>query len=163
MILFYSFALQASLDLGTDRFSFGFGGTGKKSNNKNFDDYGEAFGKSDVIGCCLDLDQFQIFFLKNGVNLGQAFSIPVPLRSEIFYPAVVLKNAEMQFNFGDEKFKHNPPNGFTPISQTPANNFKVNSIGSIPADQEKPKHLPNAPYAIIIEVNQLNLVSQLFD
>lgn len=30
---------QANLDLGTDRFGYGFGGTGKKQ----FDDYGEAF------------------------------------------------------------------------------------------------------------------------
>ncbi|PSN32349.1 ATP-dependent RNA helicase Ddx1 [Blattella germanica] len=38
---------QANLDLGTDRFGFGFGGTGKKSNNKQFDNYGEAFGMHD--------------------------------------------------------------------------------------------------------------------
>ena len=31
---------QASLDLGTCRFGFGFGGTGKKSNNKQFDCHG---------------------------------------------------------------------------------------------------------------------------
>ncbi|KAF4801092.1 ATP-dependent RNA helicase DDX1 [Turdus rufiventris] len=33
--------MQASLDLGTDKFGFGFGGTGKKSHNKQFDSYGE--------------------------------------------------------------------------------------------------------------------------
>ncbi|KAG9494613.1 hypothetical protein GDO78_002121 [Eleutherodactylus coqui] len=33
--------LQACLDLGTDKFGFGFGGTGKKSHNKQFDNYGE--------------------------------------------------------------------------------------------------------------------------
>lgn len=36
--------------MGTDRLGFGFGGTGKKSNNKQFDDYGSAYGKNDVIG-----------------------------------------------------------------------------------------------------------------
>lgn len=41
---------QARLDLGTDRLGFGFGGTGKKSNAKQFDDYGSAYGKNDVIG-----------------------------------------------------------------------------------------------------------------
>lgn len=41
---------QARLDLGTDRLGFGFGGTGKKSNAKNFDDYGTAYGMNDVIG-----------------------------------------------------------------------------------------------------------------
>lgn len=34
----------ASLDLGTDRHSFGFGGTGKKSHNRSFDSYGEVSG-----------------------------------------------------------------------------------------------------------------------
>lgn len=38
------------MDLGTDRLGFGFGGTGKKSNAKQFDDYGTAYGKNDVIG-----------------------------------------------------------------------------------------------------------------
>ena len=32
--------VDAALDLGTDRLGFGFGGTGKKSNNKQFDNYG---------------------------------------------------------------------------------------------------------------------------
>lgn len=27
---------------GTDKYGFGFGGTGKKSNNKQFDSYGEV-------------------------------------------------------------------------------------------------------------------------
>lgn len=35
----------ARLDLGTDRFGFGFGGTGKKSNNRQFDDYGEVYAE----------------------------------------------------------------------------------------------------------------------
>ena len=33
---------KARLDLGTDREGFGFGGTGKKSNSKQFDSYGEV-------------------------------------------------------------------------------------------------------------------------
>lgn len=33
---------QAKLDLGTDKFGFGFGGTGKKSWGKQFDTYGEV-------------------------------------------------------------------------------------------------------------------------
>lgn len=34
--------LKASLDLGTDRQGFGYGGTGKKSFGKQFDNYGEV-------------------------------------------------------------------------------------------------------------------------
>lgn len=43
-------------DLGTDKHSFGFGGTGKKSHAKKFSDYGEPYGLHDVIGCLLDCE-----------------------------------------------------------------------------------------------------------
>lgn len=33
---------QASRDLGTDKFGYGFGGTGKKSWNRQFETYGEV-------------------------------------------------------------------------------------------------------------------------
>ncbi|KAF7494753.1 ATP-dependent RNA helicase Ddx1 [Sarcoptes scabiei] len=36
---------NASRELGTDKFSWGYGGTAKKSNSRNFDDYGEKFGE----------------------------------------------------------------------------------------------------------------------
>lgn len=143
----FNFLLKASLDLGTDRFGFGFGGTGKKSNNRNFDDYGEPFGKCDVIGCCLNLDDMEVRFCKNGVDLGSAFKLPASLKSTAFFPAVVLKNAEMQFNFGDEKFKHEPPSGYIPICQ--ANRAENNSVKGQGSKQQK--ILPNAPQAIILE------------
>lgn len=79
------------MDLGTDRFGFGFGGTGKKSNAKQFDNYGEPFGMHDVIGCYLDLESLQVKFSKNGKDLGLAFTIPKQLQDSAFFPAVVLK------------------------------------------------------------------------
>ncbi|CAB1349368.1 unnamed protein product, partial [Coregonus sp. 'balchen'] len=36
---------------GEEAFSFGYGGTGKKSSDCKFEDYGEKFGENDVIGC----------------------------------------------------------------------------------------------------------------
>lgn len=36
---------------GEEPFSYGYGGTGKKSTTCKFEDYGEKFGESDVIGC----------------------------------------------------------------------------------------------------------------
>jgi len=79
------------LDLGTDRFGFGFGGTGKKSNNKQFDDYGNSFGLNDVIGCALDLDNRVVSFYKNGQDLGKAFDIPPAFANKGLFPAVALK------------------------------------------------------------------------
>ena len=142
---------QASLDLGTCRFGFGFGGTGKKSNNKQFDTYGEPFGKSDVIGCLLDLDDLKIYYTKNGVDLGQAFSINPQMKSHQFFPAVVLKNAEMDFNFGDSQFKHPPKtDGVVALTEAdPAN--VVENVKTGEGTVQERKKISNAPQAIIIE------------
>ncbi|XP_016974727.1 ATP-dependent RNA helicase Ddx1 [Drosophila rhopaloa] len=142
---------QANLDLGTCRMGFGFGGTGKKSNNRQFDDYGEAFGKADVIGCLLDLQRLEVSFSKNGQNLGVAFRLPENLAKETFYPAVVLKNAEMQFNLGKTDFKYAPGNGFMGACQAGAEHSKANPLASPAAGSASAKPAPNAPQAIIIE------------
>jgi len=140
---------QASLDLGTCRFGFGFGGTGKKSNNKQFDSYGRAFGKADVIGCYLDLDSLEIYFTINGEDHGKAFSINGQLKSHQFFPSVVLKNAEMLFNFGDTAFKYKPVDGFVAFNAA-AKGDVVNNIKT-GAGVEQRKIVNNAPQAIIIE------------
>jgi ATP-dependent RNA helicase DDX1 len=57
----------AQLDLGTDNQGFGYGGTGKKSFAKQFDDYGETFGANDTVGSLIDLDQMKIRYFKNGL------------------------------------------------------------------------------------------------
>lgn len=36
---------SANLQLGEDKYSFGFGGTAKKSEGRKFSDYGRRFGK----------------------------------------------------------------------------------------------------------------------
>lgn len=140
---------QASLDLGTCRFGFGFGGTGKKSNNRQFDNYGRAFGKADVIGCYLDLDNLEIYFTINGEDHGKAFSINSQLKNHQFFPAVVLKNAEMLFNFGESPFKYKPVNGYIAFNSTCQENVIINSkTGS---GVQLRKIVNNAPQAIIIE------------
>ncbi|CAH0384139.1 unnamed protein product [Bemisia tabaci] len=142
---------EATYDLGTDRFGFGFGGTGKKSNNKQFDDYGEAFGMHDVIGAQLDLDSNTIRFRKNGLDLGEAFKIPAQLNNRTFFPAVVLKNAEMSFNFGAQPFKFKPPPGFTPISQAPKELVRNSEVSPGSSGPKILKKINSAPQAIIIE------------
>ncbi|ETE71463.1 ATP-dependent RNA helicase DDX1 [Ophiophagus hannah] len=132
---------QASLDLGTDKFGFGYGGTGKKSHNKQFDSYGEEFTMHDTIGCYIDADKGQISFSKNGKDLGLAFEIPQHLKNQALFPACVLKNAELKFNFGEEDFKFPPKDGFTAIDKAPEGSAQV----------AQSKNLPNAPKALIVE------------
>ena len=140
---------QASLDLGTCKFSFGFGGTGKKSNNKQFDSYGRAFGKEEVLGCYLDLDSYEIYYTINGEDQGKAFSISNQLKGHNFFPSVVLKNAEMKFNFGDSPFKYSPYPGYVGFSSADGRNIINNEKKS--HTMEERKIVNNAPQAIIIE------------
>ncbi|XP_075984261.1 ATP-dependent RNA helicase Ddx1 [Anticarsia gemmatalis] len=139
----------ARLDLGTDRFGFGFGGTGKKSNSKNFDDYGGAYGMNDVIGCQLNLNNGEIRYTKNGEDLGVAFKLDPPRRAECYFPAVVLKNAEMSFNFGATPFKYPPSGEYIALNQAPKECVKLNMVSAVAASEAKPVN--NAPQAIIIE------------
>jgi len=139
---------EASLDLGTCKFGYGYGGTGKKSNSRQFDDFGGAFGKSDVIGCYLDLDNLEIYYTKNGNDLGLAFTIPKHQGKQTFFPAVVLKNAEMLFNFGDQPWKHPPLEGYVGFAQAPAKNIVANCKSG---QAQERKLVNNAPQALIIE------------
>jgi len=156
---------EASLDLGTCRHGFGYGGTGKKSNNKQFDSYGGSYGKADVIGFYLDLDAMEIWYSKNGEDLGQAFSIKGDLKNKVFYPAVVLKNAEMLFNFGETPFKYTPIDGYQAFSKASGSRLVENPKSSSGGGATERKKVNNAPQAIIIEpsrelaeqtLNQLN-------
>ncbi|EJD76225.1 DEAD box ATP-dependent RNA helicase [Loa loa] len=140
---------NAVLDLGTDKNSFGYGGTGKKSYNKQFDNYGTSFTLGDIIGCMLDLDNGIIAFSKNGKHLGKAFDIPDTLRNAALYPAVVLKNAEIRFNFGETEFKH-LFEGYIAVCKASPENTVISPNGSS-ANESKKIAEPNAPACIILE------------
>jgi ATP-dependent RNA helicase DDX1 len=108
--------IAAKLDVGTDAHSWGFGGTGKKSHNKKFEDYGNGgYGKGQIVGTYVDLEAGTIGYTKDGADLGVAFQLPHGFKGPL-YPAVVLKNAEMSFNFGLSPFAHAPKPGFAGIS-----------------------------------------------
>lgn len=141
---------KAKLDLGTDKEGYGFGGTGKKSFGRQFDSYGETFGLNDVIGCYLDLDDYTVKWSKNGVDFGKAYDIPPNLRNSTFFAAVGLKNAEIEFNFGDSSFKYPPQRPYRALSQANAENKfdSPYSGGGVAAQSTSTK---NAPFAIIIE------------
>lgn len=117
----------------------------------------------DVISCLLDLDKGEIRYWKNGNDLGTAFYLNAQQKSETFFPAVVLKNAEMTFNFGAQPFKHTPPTNFIAVSSAPKNNVKVNPVNSNQVQNvSAEKRAKNAPQAIIIEPSR-ELAEQTFD
>ncbi|XP_064831433.1 heterogeneous nuclear ribonucleoprotein U-like protein 1 isoform X2 [Oncorhynchus masou masou] len=109
---------SCSTQLGEEAFSFGYGGTGKKSSDCKFEDYGEKFGENDVIGCFIDFDaggeEVKIAFSKNGVWLGVGFQASrEELAGRPLFPHVLVKNCAIEFNFGqrEEPF-HPPPEGY---------------------------------------------------
>uniref|UniRef100_A0A8C7KNW8 ATP-dependent RNA helicase n=1 Tax=Oncorhynchus kisutch TaxID=8019 RepID=A0A8C7KNW8_ONCKI len=127
---------QAALDLGTDKYGFGFGGTGKKSHNKQFDSYGEEFTMHDTMGCYLDLDNGLLSFSKNGLCLP--------------FPYCVYCNAELKFNFGGEEFKNPPKTGFVAVDQASEGHVvKSSQTGSVKMSEVKATSC--GPKALIVE------------
>ncbi|VDP01604.1 unnamed protein product [Soboliphyme baturini] len=138
---------HASLDLGTDAYGFGYGGTGKKSNSKQFDNYGEAFGLSDVIGCFLDLDRKEIRFSRNGKLFEVAFKISPKLENAQFFPAV---NAEIRFNFGESPFRFPASDGFVAVCEAPKDLIVDSPMDGAAAAPVRVSSA-NAPMCLIIE------------
>ncbi|XP_015605100.1 heterogeneous nuclear ribonucleoprotein U-like protein 2 isoform X2 [Cephus cinctus] len=98
---------QTSMQLGEEKLSYGYGGTGKKSTNNKFTDYGGTFTKDDVVGCFLDMSNDEnviISYTLNGENLGEAFTISkAELGEKALFPHVLSKNCSFACNFGQEE------------------------------------------------------------
>ncbi|XP_014328605.1 heterogeneous nuclear ribonucleoprotein U-like protein 1 isoform X2 [Xiphophorus maculatus] len=115
---------NCSTQLGEEPFSFGYGGTGKKSSDCKFADYGEKFGENDIIGCYIDFessDEVTMGFSKNGVNLGVAFrTTKEALAGRALFPHVLVKNCAVEFNFGQKREPYFPPEeGYTFFHDVP--------------------------------------------
>uniref|UniRef100_A0A8C6SFQ0 Heterogeneous nuclear ribonucleoprotein U like 1 n=1 Tax=Neogobius melanostomus TaxID=47308 RepID=A0A8C6SFQ0_9GOBI len=111
---------HSSTQLGEEPFSFGYGGTGKKSSDCKFADFGERFGENDVIGCYIDFesgDEVEMAYSKNGVSLGVAFrTTKEALADRALFPHVLVKNCAVEFNFGQRQEPYfPPPEGYTYI------------------------------------------------
>jgi ATP-dependent RNA helicase DDX1 len=148
--------LSAARNIGTDNYSFGYGGTGKKSHANQFLDYGEPFKLNDVITCYIDLHNLSISFGKNGKFLGKAFDIPTSLRTSYFYPAVSMKNAEIRFNFMQPQHSLQPE--FSILAQAEAKQTSLTAPkdpsgpnSSAKQDKFKPWKPQDGPLAVIIE------------
>ncbi|XP_077141808.1 heterogeneous nuclear ribonucleoprotein U-like protein 1 isoform X2 [Ranitomeya variabilis] len=115
---------SCSTQLGEEMFSYGYGGTAKKSTNSKFENYGETFAENDVIGCFIDFEvrgDIEISYSKNGHHMGTAFRVSRgSVGNQAFFPHVLVKNCSVEFNFGqkDESFCNCPP-GFTFIQNVP--------------------------------------------
>ncbi|XP_061104453.1 heterogeneous nuclear ribonucleoprotein U-like protein 1 [Conger conger] len=104
---------SCNTQLGEELFSYGYGGTGKKSTNCKFEDFGEKFGENDVLGCYLDFESsedVEMAFSKNGKWLGPCYLLKrEELAGRPLFPHVLVKNCAIEFNFGQKEEPFCPP------------------------------------------------------
>ncbi|XP_069631155.1 heterogeneous nuclear ribonucleoprotein U-like protein 1 isoform X2 [Haliaeetus albicilla] len=115
---------SCSTQLGEEPFSYGYGGTGKKSTNCKFENYGETFAENDVITCLVDFEcgeEVEMSFMKNGKWLGVAYRVQKELLGgRALFPHVLVKNCAIEFNFGQREDTYfSVPPGFTFIQHLP--------------------------------------------
>ncbi|XP_012139478.2 uncharacterized protein LOC100875790 isoform X1 [Megachile rotundata] len=95
-----------SMQLGEEKFSFGYCSTGKKLTDNNYEDYGVQFGKDDIIGCYFDAtseSDVVLTYTVNGKDQGIAFSISKQeLGDKPLFPHILSKNCSFACNFGQE-------------------------------------------------------------
>jgi len=112
---------SSDLQLGEVKYSYGFGGTGKISEDCKFRNYGKKFSQGDVVGCYLDMnaDPVIIKYTINGVEQGVAFRInKSELDGQPLFPHILTKNQDFTVNFGQMPGPMFPLiKGYTPIGQ----------------------------------------------
>ncbi|XP_038623183.1 LOW QUALITY PROTEIN: heterogeneous nuclear ribonucleoprotein U-like protein 1 [Tachyglossus aculeatus] len=125
---------SCSTQLGEEAFSYGYGGTGKKSTNCRFENYGETFAENDVIGCFVDFEcgnDVELSFTKNGKWMGIAYRLrKETLGGQALFPHVLVKNCAIEFNFGQRATTYCPvPPGYTFIQHLPLGERVRGAIG----------------------------------
>ncbi|KAL1517197.1 hypothetical protein ABEB36_000993 [Hypothenemus hampei] len=98
--------LDSSLQLGEDRYSYAYESTGKFINNKEFKEYGVAYGAGDVIGSFLSIDEENVSmtYTVNGQIQPSALTIPrseFPQENFNLFPHILCRNYAYEVNFGD--------------------------------------------------------------
>ena len=92
---------------GWEKFTIGYHGDDGKLfyENEKGTVYGPNFGKGDVVGCGVYLDNNTVFFTKNGHSYGVATT---HLPDKDWYPTIGLRgeNQEVAVNFGGKKFEY---------------------------------------------------------
>ena len=157
--------VNASLDgLGTDASSWGYGGTGKKSHNKKFEDYGTKFGKGDVVTCMLNLETMEISYALNGKEFPKQSAVAFKLKKsskagdDVYFPAVCVKDAEVEMNFGSSPLKFPEVlkrNGFISCAECEEQNIKsfqeASQNNNSNASKSNGSTASKKPLAIILE------------
>ncbi|CAE7229210.1 Ddx1 [Symbiodinium sp. KB8] len=148
--------------LGTDERSFGFGGTGMKSNAGRFEKYGEMFEgmPGAVITCLLDRREprrHTISYCLNGKNLGVAFRLPPWLGEVPLYPAVCgREDWQATCRFRDLRFPHG---GYRDLDEA-CSQHVVTDDNSVDAASAAAAVFAAAPFVEERELRQLDVPNE---
>lgn len=96
---------SATMQLGEDPASFGYGGTAKFAHNLKFKDYGCKFSYGDVVGAYMDAsaEQVTLHYTVNGVYQGVACSMNRDQLGSVdtaLFPHILTKNSAFEVNMG---------------------------------------------------------------
>ena len=106
--------------------SYGYYNTGNVRNSNSNTSFGATYTVGDVVGCAIDLDNYKIYWSKNGVwqndavpaaGTGSIYTVSSGYR---YFPAVSTydSNSSVTVNFGQNPFSFLPPDGFQPLNGT---------------------------------------------
>ncbi|RZC32764.1 heterogeneous nuclear ribonucleoprotein U-like protein 2, partial [Asbolus verrucosus] len=99
--------LDTGLQLGEDKFSYGYESSGRFVTDKQFQDYGIKFGVGDVVASFLSIDEdgANITYSVNGVTQQEAVTIPKSEFPENFalFPHVLSRNYAFELNLGSKE------------------------------------------------------------
>lgn len=115
-------AAGTSMQLGEEKLSFGYDGTGKKATDCSFEDYGVEFSVGDVVISYLDMSDEKVVkmsFAVNSKDLGMAFEVNrEELGEKALFPHVLTKNCIFACNFGQEdRWSETVLDGYTAASK----------------------------------------------
>eukprot|EP00669_Euglena_mutabilis_P003080 TRINITY_DN14010_c0_g1_i1.p1 TRINITY_DN14010_c0_g1~~TRINITY_DN14010_c0_g1_i1.p1 ORF type:complete len:710 (-),score=235.87 TRINITY_DN14010_c0_g1_i1:342-2171(-) len=110
---------SATLNLGNDEQSWGFGSTGKRSNQSQFIEYGRPWCGGDLITCLLDCTTGWISFMHNGRDLGVAYQVNDWLRGVPLFPHILTKNSELTLMFSGNPSLPALPAGYVWLEDHP--------------------------------------------
>jgi len=134
----------SSLFLGDTAESYGYGGTGKKSHNNEFLEFGGSYGPGDVIGCIIDVDNLTLAFTKNGRFQGIAHQNLTPAcKTQGLFPHVLLKNVDIQVNFSKKGAWFQPPPGVFFLDEATSHFLTDNPI-------DHPRRLEEAEFICMV-------------
>ena len=163
---------DASLELGSDSYGFGFGGTGRKVHGKKYTEYPQkgdvvTYGKGDIVACGLevvcedDKNVGKVRFAKNGQWLDHAFDVSLKPNLTVLFPSLCLKNAECEAFFDTLRFSYEGYNSLESAKQKDSASVVANPRDASSIFSSTQREKKRGPFGIVIEPTR-DLAQQTF-